>query len=413
MRKCSKCLIVLVLSLPATSQTDLQTQYPILNLQANKLQFYGDTTRFTHFFEQLDRVLFDGEGQVNILHMGGSHVQGGVLTHTMRSYMTRMAPGLKSSRGLIFPFALAETNNPYNYKVVKKGKWEGARSSVDRHKSRWGISGITARTLEADAGVALYARDRRDSFNYTRARIFYHMQEGAYSPVLTHSVPVKVLTDSTAGYTEFQFEKPQDTLELRLEKNDSVQHEFLLQGIQLLSEGPGIVYHPVGVNGASTDDYLRAQDFTRQLRMLPPDLVIFGIGINDANVPESRFSQARFESYYQELINRIRQANPAVAVLFLTNNDSYYKRWYPNKNALAVQKSMINLAKANGAAYWDLFEVMGGLNSIRIWEAYDLARPDKIHFTRRGYELQAELLFSALKEAYGNYLFSAYQQTQP
>ena len=71
---------------------------------------------------------------------------------------------------------------------------------------------------------------------------------------------------------------------------------------------------------------------------------------------------------------------------------------------------MMSLAKRHNGVVWDLFEIMGGFDSIRIWEAYDLARPDKIHFSREGYELQAQLLFSAIREAYGNYLSARFSK---
>ncbi len=65
---------------------------------------------------------------------------------------------------------------------------------------------------------------------------------------------------------------------------------------------------------------------------------------------------------------------------------------------------MINLAKRHNAVVWDFFEIMGGFHTIRIWQAYGLASKDRTHFTREGYELQAQLLFSAIKESFGDYL---------
>ena len=107
---------------------------------------------------------------------------------------------------------------------------------------------------------------------------------------------------------------------------------------------------------------------------------------------------------------RIKMANPNCAFIFMTNNDSYYKQRYSNPNIIKVQKAMRNLAKKHKSAYWDLYEVMGGKNSIRTWERYGLAKKDKIHFTREGYNLNADLLFEAIKLDYGNYLQNEYKQ---
>jgi lysophospholipase L1-like esterase len=53
---------------------------------------------------------------------------------------------------------------------------------------------------------------------------------------------------------------------------------------------------------------------------------------------------------------------------------------------------------------WDLFEVMGGLNSIYTWDQAGLAKSDKIHLTREGYRLQANMLFHAIRNDFGQYL---------
>lgn len=65
---------------------------------------------------------------------------------------------------------------------------------------------------------------------------------------------------------------------------------------------------------------------------------------------------------------------------------------------------MLDLSEKHGVAVWDLFEIMGGLSSVRQWEKAGLAKRDKIHFTRKGYYLQAELMYSALMEDFGERL---------
>ena len=47
---------------------------------------------------------------------------------------------------------------------------------------------------------------------------------------------------------------------------------------------------------------------------------------------------------------------------------------------------------------------MGGLNSIVLWQQNHLAQSDKIHFTREGYLLIADLFFNALMQDFESYL---------
>ena len=46
---------------------------------------------------------------------------------------------------------------------------------------------------------------------------------------------------------------------------------------------------------------------------------------------------------------------------------------------------------------------MGGYGSILDWFKKGLTAKDKLHFSRKGYELQGELLYRALQNGYLNY----------
>src|SRR5690606_37401456 len=111
-----------------------------------------------------------------------------------------------------------------------------------------------------------------------------------------------------------------------------------------------------------------------------------------------------FEQRYDSLMTRIRSANPDVLFLFVTNNDSYFRNEYPNPNAVAVSRVMRKLAARNEGVVWDLFTIMGGMGSIDSWVEEGLARNDRIHFTRMGYQLQTELMTRAIRNAWVEHL---------
>jgi lysophospholipase L1-like esterase len=127
-----------------------------------------------------------------------------------------------------------------------------------------------------------------------------------------------------------------------------------------------------------------------------------GLGINDAY--GRKFSQSKFENNYAQLIARIKAAAPNALIVFTTNNDSYMYRRYVNKNGLKVRESMFKMAEKYNAGIWDMFEVMGGLNSVVLWQKNKLAQSDRIHFTREGYLLVADLFFTALMQDFEAYL---------
>ena len=396
----------------AFAQEDWLTKYPFLNLEQNKIEFTGDSARFMAFYQKLDTLIFKGKGQINIVHMGGSHVQAGTLSGQMRKDWLHLSPGLQHDRGFFFPYKLAKTNNPNDYDITYDGFWEGCRCALPSADCYWGVSGINASTVDTNASLTVTANDENyQPYSFTRVRIFYAFSDTSFVPFpMMLDNPYRAFADSAGQYIEFIFEKPATTLSLRFRPVNSDQKGFTLQGIQYVSDQPGLTYHAIGVNGAATYSYLRCENFANQMVSLQPDLVIFGIGINDAHRPENEFSQSTYESNYDSLVGLILTANPNAAFIFMTNNDSFYKGRYSNPNIVKVQAAMRKLAAKYQSGYWDLFEVMGGFNSIRTWERYGLAKKDKIHFTPEGYVLNADLLFEANKQSYGVYLNNQYQK---
>jgi hypothetical protein len=57
-----------------------------------------------------------------------------------------------------------------------------------------------------------------------------------------------------------------------------------------------------------------------------------------------------------------------------------------------------------GFTVWDFFHVMGGHNSILLWQKYGLANTDRIHYNGQGYMLQGDLLFNAILRQWDAYI---------
>jgi len=167
----------------------------------------------------------------------------------------------------------------------------------------------------------------------------------------------------------------------------------------------------VGANGASLKTYLEVEFLATQITALAPDLVIFGIGVNDANGPNGRFDPVAFETRYDALARLFREANPEVVFVFITNNDTWYRKRHVNRNVFAVVESMHQLASRYQAGVWDQFALMGGLNSIVDWQRAGLAKSDRIHFTAAGYTLLGQLLGEAFRCALDQFPYS--ERTDP
>ena len=185
---------------------------------------------------------------------------------------------------------------------------------------------------------------------------------------------------------------------------------FTLTGILAENNAPGITYTNVGINGAKVSNYFEevCPLFEKEMSYYKPDLVIFAIGINDANVDV--FNDKIFREDYDKLIKRIRKVSPKTAFIFETNNDSYRKvrkrKYVQHPNGEVARKSFFMLADKHKAGVWDKFSIMGGLGSMAKWEKADLAKKDKVHFKTAGYQLLGDMFYKALIQAYFDHIAS-------
>lgn len=383
-------------------------QYDFIQYQENHLHTYTDSSNLTAFYEKVDRLIYQGEGQIRILQIGGSHIQADMWSDRIRQRMQTFYPGNRGARGFLFPYRMAKTNNPYNYRPEYTGTWESCRNVESKRPCTLGLSGISVTTTDTLSTLKIYYRgDDYPRYGFNRVKVFHNLDSTSFFVFLDEpGARVTARKDVAGGFTEFSLDRETDTLRLRFVRTDTVQENFTLYGLSLENDEPGIIYSGVGVNGAATRSYTRCKLFSQHLKAVPPDLVILSIGINDAYVKE--FDPALFERRYDTLVTMIKAASPQTAILFTTNNDSYYKRRYPNKNAEAVRTTMQQLARKHHAGLWDMYGVMGGLGSIRKWQLEGLAKADKIHLTGEGYALVGDLLFNALLEGYEQFMVRKY-----
>lgn len=375
----------------------------------NQLIVPGDSTALERFFSKLDSVILLGQGNLSILHIGGSHVQAGMFTQQFRDDLLGIGDDLMGGPYFLFPFTAGGTNNPSHYVIHSTGEWQYCRNAVRRETDkRMGLSGAAITTTDSTATIQIVTRERYPShcpphYEFNKVTLVgYSETENVVPLIACDDDTLHGVHNDTLALFVFDLPYYTDSICIFF---DTVAGEFTLTGVLLENDFPGISVHGVGVNGASVPSYLRCDDFERDLELIHPDLIIFGIGINDA--AESDFNKETFKQNYTELISIMQRVNPDCALLFVTNNDSFKrkrvkkKRVYEvNPNGVVVQQAFMEMAADYGGAVWDQFDVMGGLKSMQAWEKAGLAQKDKIHFTRDGYKLMGDLLYNALIDSY-------------
>ena len=382
---------------------------PFARLERNHIRYPGDSLVLEGFFQKMDSVVFLGEGNVSIMHIGGSHVQAGVFTQQFRDNLLSISTDLIGGQNFVFPFTAGGTNNPSHFIVRSTGVWAFCRNAVRKETDkRMGLAGAAITTTDPTATVSIMTREKNPTdltpdFDFNKVTVVGFSETENVVPVVSYDGTV-LQGQYDEWKSTYTFELPSFTDSICI-LFDSVPGEFTLTGVLLENGMPGISVHGIGVNGASVPSYLRCDDFERDLELIKPDLIIFGIGINDA--AEKDFEKQVFMRNFDELIRIIKRVNPDCALLFMSNNDSFkrvkgkrYKRYEVNTNGLIVEEAFMEMGRQYNAAVWDQFDIMGGLKSMQDWEKAGLAKKDKVHFTNEGYKLLGDLLYNALITKY-------------
>jgi len=379
--------------------TSLCSSHSFVNFSANNYRFYSPySANFDYLYRQFDSMLLFSDRKLTFYHIGGSHVQADIYTNDMRMFLQTNFNRLSGDRGWVFPFSLAGTNNPGNYRFSSEAHFTPARSSV-RHELpiELGLLGIAIVSEDSLVEMSFHHRNTRSKPGISKVKIFHN--RGYFPFEINFGLDELYISswfhNEQIGYTEFVFSDELDSLNIQFSRTISTSYPLELYGFQLLNDRAGISYNSIGVNGAGLYSYLNCPHFEKQLSTLPPDLFVFAVGINDANVPYEKFDPLIYKDNLEFLMQTVLRVNPKCALLLTVPNDAYYRKRNVNLNIARQREVIIDLAKKYNMAVWDLYGVMGELGSAKTWQENQLMHSDLIHFTPQGYHFKGDLFIDA------------------
>jgi lysophospholipase L1-like esterase len=374
-------------------------QFPFINFDENIFTFpSNENESWDELYNSMDSMIRFKDRKLNFYHIGGSHIQADIYTHDFRSFLQRNWPGLGGHRGLVFPFNLARTNNPGNYRFASSNSWSGYRSVIQRPEFvHYGITGAAISCSDSLIDLNFIYKKTRVSPPIEAIRIYHN---SGVIPFEFNFGSNELLIESVRrcsemGYTEIQFTDAIDTLDIQFIRNTKEKYRLDLYGFELMNAQPGISYNSIGINGAGLYTYLDNEFFLRDLKQTPPDFFAFSVGTNDGFVPYDSFKPEDYKKNLEAMVKIVLEANPKCAILLTVPNDCYYKRRYPNKNTDRQRAVIIDLAAKYNTGVWDFYGFMGGLGSSDTWRNAGLMRNDLVHFTKEGYHLKGELYIDA------------------
>lgn len=163
----------------------------------------------------------------------------------------------------------------------------------------------------------------------------------------------------------------------------------------------GVAVDNFGMRGSSyfAFDKCNMSFANQQLNKMNVKAIMLQYGVNVIpNVVESY-------SYYKRILvsqlKRIRETNPDICIIVIGPSDMSMNdegEYVSYSNIPKIRNAMKDAAFETGCCFWDLYEAMGGENSMSAWVVQGLAKKDYTHFTFKGASYVGEMLYDALME---------------
>ncbi len=184
-------------------------------------------------------------------------------------------------------------------------------------------------------------------------------------------------------------------------------------GVLLEREGPGIVWDGLALIGSFTQrlDYQEPQHIAEQIAHRNNDMLVFMLGGNDVQREKMDLYRTMqpYEEEYTRVIQKFRAGKPEASCLIMSLTDHGERVGRVGIRTRRIVPKLVasqrKVAEAQGCAFFNTFEAMGGDGSIGRWFYANprLAGADFSHPTSAGHEVIAELLVRSLMHGYAEF----------
>jgi lysophospholipase L1-like esterase len=312
-----------------------------------------------------------------------------------------------AGRGLVAPFKVGRTNEPSSFKSSSNAPWHSRRIVNEKDNLPIGISGLSIENLDSRSFLKITTFNQEGlDYRFSKLSLFHQKGNKSFNLNLCDSasfIEAKInAQNDTLNECSVAHVKPSNTIMFSMDEKDTNSGKSaLIYGLLLENEKAGILFNMIGINGAEYRHYVKNTKFQTQVSALQPDLFIISLGTNEAYAPH--YSSVDFYKQVDSLVSNLKAKNPQAVFILTTPGDSNKRVKYKNANNAKAGKTLMEYCHTHGMVYWNWYQIMGGYGVINKWSAKGLTSKDRLHLSRKGYEVQGTLLHAAIMNAYQNY----------
>jgi lysophospholipase L1-like esterase len=367
----------------------------------------GDATHpLHHFFTRLiqaDKL----EQNIRILHYGDSQIEGDRMTGVLRNEFQKMFGGF--GPGLL---PVSEFVPNFNYEIIADDNWQriamyGNPPAVTDHNE---FGPLMAYSTFSSTGTT------------SRARVTYNVQKRAYGRTKNYQQAIvhlgkvtdtciirfktydsliaekKVLPSASYQKVGKWLGRNPESLTIEFE-SAAPPHVY---GVSLESV-KGVMVDNIAMRGSSGTVFRKtgAAHLSAAWQDMNVAMVILQFGGNAVPYINDSAAAEGFGRTFAAQVKLIKRVLPDASILIIGPSDMATLIDGEMRTFAMlpyVNETLKKVALLEKCAYFDMFEVMGGANSMQAWVAANppLAANDYIHFSPLGARKMAEVIFAVL-----------------
>lgn len=406
--------------IPPIGEEVLPPEPEIVDNQVKKIQYpEGDRSILYPVFEALGQAS-SGTSPIRVIHFGDSQIEGDRMTNLIRNEFQKKfggnGSGLQPAIAAVPSFSVKQEHSD-NF---KRHPGFGKKNPDITHR-RFGVTAAFAKytpfyadsvldTIPASTGW-LSLRRARNAYGkaqtFSTLKLFYGHNQRPFllkmfaddAKVSEDSIPAGKGLRTRTWY----FDKTPEHVQVFLDGKDSPElYGFSLEG------SSGVQVDNIGLRGQSGTIFggLDQSIFKGMTDVMNVKLILMQFGGNTVPYIKDTKAANNYGNNFRRQIEYLKRIIPGSVVIVIGPSDMAKKvegkmQTYPNLPD--VRDALKKAAFDTGSPYFDIYEVMGGMNSMIGWVENKLAGSDYVHFSPSGAKKIAQTFVASFLEDYEAY----------
>lgn len=378
----------------------------------------GDHSALDHFFDALQNISSEPKS-IRVLHYGDSQIEGDRISDYLRLKFQSMfggeGPGLISlmpvAPSVVNKISWSSSWDRYPIFAGKDKRVKHNNFGVMAHFSRFSnykALSDTSSYVSSWLKIVTSKNGGAKAASYKKVKLFYGgAQTKTYAELYENgslSASDSLNTGGTFNVKEYTLNQGPLLHEFRFKGKDSPD----FYGISLESD-KGVMVDNMGLRGSSGTffnqiSYGQLKQFYDYLNV---KFIILQFGGNALPYIKDKTQADNFGRYLNAQIVTIKKLAPQASILVIGPADMSVKEgadYVTHPQLENLRDAIRKAAFDNNCAFFDMYDCMGGRNSMVSWVDQKIAATDYIHFSPGGARKIATLLYSALINDYNNYI---------